>query len=88
MIQRKAEKWGVDDGSPIEKIIIDKVYEFWFNECIYDSAAQCISLHKTREGAEKAMERHKKETEDEWKRVGLKIPDYMIWGIEERTIEE
>ena len=26
-----------------------------------ESAAQCISLHRTREGAEKAMERHKKE---------------------------
>jgi hypothetical protein len=37
--------------------MMDKVYEFWYNECIYDSDAQCISLHKTREGAEKAMER-------------------------------
>lgn len=72
----------------INSITMDKVYEFWYNECIYDSAAQCMSLHKTREGAERAMERHKKETEDEWKRMGLKIPDYMIWGIEERTIEE
>ena len=67
---------------------MDKVYEFWYNECIYESAAQCMSLHRTRKGAEKAMERHKKETEDEWERMGLKIPDYMIWGIEERTIEE
>ncbi len=67
---------------------MDKVYEFWYNECIYESAPTCISLHKTRGGAERAMEFHKKETEDEWKRMGLKIPDYMIWGIEERTIEE
>ena len=70
-----------------KEVTMDKVYEFWYNECIYESAAQCISLHKTRKGAEKAMEFHKKETEDEWKRMGLKIPDYMIWGIEERTIE-
>lgn len=75
-------------GKINKEVTMDKVYEFWYNECIYDSDAQCISLHKTREGAEKAMERHKKETEDEWKRMGLKIPDYMFWGIEERIIEE
>ena len=67
---------------------MDRVYEFWYNECIYESASQCMSLHKTREGAGKAMERHKKETENEWKRVWLKIPAYMAWGIEEWIIEE
>jgi len=75
-------------GKINKEVTMDKVYEFWYNECIYDSDAQCMSLHKTREGAEKAMKRHKKETEDKWKRMGLQIPDYMIWGIEERTIEE
>ena len=67
---------------------MDKVYEFWFNECTYESAAQCMSLHRTREGAEKAMERHKKEIADEWRRIGLKTPDYMDWGIEGWIIEE
>lgn len=65
---------------------MDKVYEFWFNECIYESAAQCMSLHKTREGAEKAMERHKKETEDEWEGIG--VPDGMRWGVSEWIIED
>ena len=65
---------------------MDKVYEFWYNECIYESAAQCISLHRTREGAEKAMERHKKEIEDEWEWIS--IPDYMRWGVSEWIIEE
>lgn len=67
---------------------MDKVYEFWYNECFYESAPTCISLHRTQKGAEMAMEYHKKEVEDEWKRMGLKIPDYMDWGIEERIIEE
>ncbi len=65
---------------------MDKVYEFWYNECIYESAAQCISLHKTRGGAERAMEFHKKQTEDEWEGIG--IPDSMRWGVSEWTIEE
>lgn len=62
------------------------VYEFWYNECIYESAAQCMSLHKTREGAEKAMERHKKEIADEWR--GISTPVDMRWGVRERIIEE
>ena len=65
---------------------MDKVYEFWFNECTYESAAQCISLHKTRKGAEKAMEFHKKQIADEWERIG--IPDGMRWGVSEWVIEE
>ncbi len=65
---------------------MDKVYEFWYNECIYESAAQCMSLHRTREGAEKAMERHKKQIADEWERIG--IPYGMRWGVSEWIIEE
>lgn len=26
--------------------MMDKVYEFWYNECIYDSDAQCMSLRE------------------------------------------
>ncbi len=65
---------------------MDKVYEFWFNECTYESAAQCMSLHRTREGAEKAMERHKKEIADKWGGIGT--PDDMAWGIEGWIIKE
>lgn len=69
-------------------INMDKVYEFWYNECIYESAAQCMSLHRTREGAEKAMERHKKEVADKWGQEGVENFVDMAWGIEERIIEE
>lgn len=30
----------------------DKIYEFWYNDCIHESAAACISLHRTKKGAE------------------------------------
>jgi hypothetical protein len=35
------------------------VYEFLYNPSTYESAAQTVSIHKTRRGAEKAMELHK-----------------------------
>ncbi len=44
----------------------DKVYEFWYNDCIHESAAACISLHRTKKGAEMAMEFHKNEKLKKW----------------------
>ena len=54
--RKKVEK--VEEKTETERIM-DKVYEFWYNECIYESAAQCMSLHRTQKGAEMAMEYHK-----------------------------
>jgi len=34
---------------------MNKVYAFVFSDCIYDSAAETVSLHKTEPGARKAM---------------------------------
>ena len=42
-----------------------KVYAFLYNSCIYESAHATMSLHKTRKGAEMAMEVHKAEKEKE-----------------------
>ena len=65
----------------------DKVYEFWYNECFYESAPTCISLHRTQKGAGMAMEFHKKQIADEYAEIEMDIPDYMDWGISERIIE-
>lgn len=46
--------------------MIDKVYEFWYNDCIHESAGACISLHRTQKGAEMAMEFHKNERLKKW----------------------
>ena len=48
--------------------MIDKVYEFWYIDCIHESAAACISLHRTKKGAEMAMEFHKAEKLKEWEK--------------------
>ena len=36
----------------------DTVYEFLYSDCIYESAMATISLHKTKKGAYKAMNKH------------------------------
>jgi hypothetical protein len=37
------------------------LYGFFYNDCIYESADGLVSLHRTREGALKAMVWHKEE---------------------------
>ncbi len=82
----------------------DKVYEFWYNDCIYESAAACMSLHRTKKGAEMALEFHKAEELkkwnefDKWQREQfgnkyeiLKGSPFGIgkaWGITDRKIIE
>ena len=74
----------------------DKVYEFWYNDCIYESAAACISLHRTKKGAEMAMEFHKeqkrKEHEELWKdepeEERFAFDSMCAWGVTERDIVE
>ena len=61
------------------------VYEFWYNPCYYESEKECISLHRTREGAERAMEQHMKQIKEEMARVPKTAMD---WGVRERIIEE
>jgi hypothetical protein len=38
---------------------MDKVYAFLYNDCIHESSYATMSLHRTPEGAEKAMNEHK-----------------------------
>lgn len=42
------------------------VYEFLYNSDCCESAAVTISIHKTKKGAEMAMESHKAETQKQW----------------------
>ena len=51
------------------------VYEFLYNPDIYENCSSTISIHKTRRGAEMAMEFHKAETKKKF--------DEMIDGVEE-----
>jgi hypothetical protein len=75
---------------------IDKVYEFWYNDCIYESAAACISLHRSKKGAEMAMEFHKEDKRKEYEELYKDEPENMkvaydsgcAWGVQERKILE
>ena len=42
------------------------VYEFLYNSDCCESASATISIHKTKKGAEMAMEFHKSEKQREW----------------------
>lgn len=74
------------------------VYAFIYNPCIYESAPQTVSLHRTRKGAELAMELHKEglrkefEEYDEWSKengnFSLKFGKYEYWGVTEIEIND
>jgi len=42
---------------------MELIYAAMYNDCVYESSASPISLHKTQRGAEMAIEFHKKEIE-------------------------
>ena len=70
---------------------MDKVYEFWYMENIFEGAPECISLHRTKKGAEVAMAYHKEEV----KRITIALMgdnwDWDFgkeWGVREREVEE
>ena len=44
----------------------DTLYAFRYNECVYESSWATISLHYSKEGAEKAMNDHKTEAKREF----------------------
>lgn len=43
----------------------EKIYGVMYNPMIHESCYGCLSIHKTRKGAEMAMEFHKKERSSE-----------------------
>lgn len=44
---------------------METVYAFKYCDCVYESSYATISLHRSKEGADKAMEAHKLERK-EW----------------------
>lgn len=73
-----------------------KVYAFLYNPCIHESAFATMSLHKTRKGAEMAMEFHKAEAEKEHWETYDRAEDYIMhpfgeheaWKVEEMEVQE
>ena len=46
--------------------MVDKVFEFAYSECIHESGCVTYSIHKTRKGAEMALNFHKGALKKEW----------------------
>jgi len=76
--------------------MMDKVYEFWYTDC-NEGAAACISLHRTKKGAEMAMEFHKEQKrkkheelykDEEPDMIPFAFDGMSAWGVEERDIVE
>ena len=72
---------------------MDKVYGFLYNSMTEESASRTMSIHKTRKGAEMAMEFHKSERKKEWDIDHKREPNiytefgyFEWWGIEEMEI--
>lgn len=67
------------------------VYEFLYNSDCCEGAASTISIHKTKKGAEMAMEFHKNEKLKEWEKECKEYPpakEYPFdfdqwWGVRE-----
>ena len=75
---------------------IEVVYQFLYNSDCCESAATTISIHKTRKGAEMAMEFHKNETKRNFeneKITELTIIDFpwdydQWWGVSETQLND
>ena len=94
--EMRRKSTGIDIFNYINKnnAITEKVYEFWYNDCVYESAAACISIHRTKKGAEIALSFHKEQKRKDFNEVYENhIPSSPFgtleaWGIEERDILE
>ena len=65
------------------------LYAFLYNSCIHESSWATISLHYSKEGAEKAMQEHKKKALDEFNEMyandnefGFKFGEHEDWCVE------
>ena len=67
----------------------ETVYAFMYCDCVFESTFATISLHRSKEGAEKAMEAHKAEKK-EWhdKRYADEDEEDFIFGEFEEWIVE
>ncbi len=77
---------------------MEKLYEFLYCPCIHESAPMTVSIHRTKEGAGQAMEKHKMEELKEWEEIHKgsteehrrKYPyDWSkLWSIQEIEIQD
>ena len=70
------------------------VWEFKYNDFIHESAAYTVSIHRTKKGAEKAMNEHKEKIKNNHIRLYKDDPDEDLsewnwakwWGIRKTKV--
>lgn len=72
------------------------IYEFLYNSSTEESSYATMSLHRTKEGAEKAMEKHKAKERRKWNKMYKNQPElikkmskfgqYQDWTIGEQKL--
>ena len=72
-----------------------KVFEFAYSDCIHESGYVTMSIHKTRKGAEMALDHHKNDAYKEWlemytpsERWLRKFGSMENWIIKETELKE
>lgn len=66
-----------------------KVYLAQYNPCVYESSYGTVSIHTTKEGAERVIKKMKAEKLVEWTGLGYEtIPDYEQWQVREMEVIE
>lgn len=73
-----------------------KVFTFYYNSCIHESAPSVMSYHKSKEGAEKAMTLHREQERIEYEERFKDRQDFLkdfphgcheSWRVVEETIK-
>lgn len=62
------------------KVWASKIWAFQYNDCYYESSYETMSLHKTKEGAEGAMDKHKRKHPNPY--------EWQLWRVEPMTVED
>ena len=70
-----------------------RLYAFLYNSCIHESSWATISLHYSKEGAEKAMQEHKEKALKEFNNAyendnpfDFKFGEHEDWDVQEVVI--
>lgn len=65
---------------------MEKVYEFLYNACCWESSAATMSIHKTERGANAAMESHKKEVKKNYDKMDDDYKKDFDWDYDKKWI--
>ena len=76
---------------------MDKVYQFLYCDCIYESSHLTMSLHKTKKGAYQAMRKYIIKNYTDWyderilwgkdRKSSIKFGTHENWCVKEITLE-